>query len=56
MAQQLDLSAEDFDANDYRDRTRQRHQPLILKFYGFRAFDPKAQFCGRYWLTQNFVG
>ncbi|MCV6591708.1 MAG: CAP domain-containing protein [Silicimonas sp.] len=20
------------------------------------AFDPKAQYCGRYWLTQNFVG
>lgn len=20
------------------------------------AFDPKAQYCGRYWLTQNFIG
>jgi len=20
------------------------------------AFDPKAQFCGRFWLTQNFIG
>jgi hypothetical protein len=20
------------------------------------AFDPKAQYCGRFWLTQNFIG
>ena len=42
VAQPLGLSAEAFDASDYGDRTRQRHQPLILKFYGFRAFDQKA--------------
>jgi hypothetical protein len=43
MAQRLGLSGEEFDAGDYGDRTRQRHPHLILKFYGFRAFDQKAR-------------
>ena len=39
VAAQLNFSENNFDFADYSDRTRQRHQPLILKFYGFRAFD-----------------
>jgi hypothetical protein len=39
VAAQLNFSEKNFDFADYSDRTRQRHQPLILKFYGFRAFD-----------------
>ena len=43
VAQQLDLSDTDFNADDYSDRSCQRHQHLILKYYGFRAFDPPAR-------------
>ena len=43
LAGQLGLSPDDCDAGDYSDRTRQRHQQLILKFYGYRAFDRKAK-------------
>ena len=39
VAVQLNFSENNFYFADYSDRTRQRHQPLILKFYGFRAFD-----------------
>ena len=39
VAAQLSFSETRFDFADYSDRTRQRHQALILKFYGFRAFD-----------------
>jgi len=39
VAAQLSFSETRFDFADYGDRTRQRHQALILKFYGFRAFD-----------------
>lgn len=43
LAEQLELSGHHFDASDYSDRTRQRHQQVILKFYGYRAFDQKAK-------------
>jgi hypothetical protein len=39
VAAQLNFSESNFDFSDYSDRTRQRHQPLILKFYACRAFD-----------------
>ncbi len=38
------MSPETFDADDYNDRTRQRHQLLILKHYGYHDFDAKARF------------
>jgi TnpA family transposase len=43
VAQQLDLSPEDVVIADYTDRTRQRHQRLILKYYGFHPFDPQVR-------------
>ena len=43
MANKLGLSVELFDREEYNDRTRQRHQLTILKFYGYRAFDDVAK-------------
>ena len=43
VAQQLDLSPEDVVIADYTDRTRQRHQRLILKYYGFHPFDHQVR-------------
>lgn len=41
-ARQLELPAT-FTAADYPIRTRQRHERLILQFYGYRRFDDKAE-------------
>ena len=30
--------------------------PKVTKMSSGVAFDPKARFCGRFWLTQNFIG
>jgi TnpA family transposase len=43
VANKLGLSVELFDREEYNDRTRQRHQQIILKFYGYRAFDDLAK-------------
>ena len=41
VASQLDAGDETVEA--YPDRTRQRHQKLILEFYGFQPFDIKTE-------------
>lgn len=43
VARQLLLNSSDFDSNSYTETTRLRHQKLILEFYGFSAFDRKAE-------------
>ena len=35
--------AENFDAASYADRTRQRHEHIVLEFYGFKRFDSSAE-------------
>lgn len=30
--------------------------PKVTRMTSGAAFDPKAQYCGRFWVTQNFVG
>ena len=39
----LGYQSEDFSPNSYVKTTRQRHQKLILEFYGFSSFDSKAE-------------
>jgi Domain of unknown function (DUF4158) len=43
VASKLGLSIERVELDEYNDRTRQKHQLSILKFYGCRAFDGKAK-------------
>ena len=43
VASKLGLSTELAELDDYNNRTRQKHQRTILKFYGYRAFDTKAK-------------
>ncbi len=43
VVRKLGLSAELVKLEDYSDRTRQKHQQVILKFYGYRMFDGKAK-------------
>ena len=43
VAQQLGIDRNTFNANDYTETTRLRHQRSILKFYGFIAFDAQAE-------------
>jgi hypothetical protein len=43
LAGKLGLSTELIELDDYNDRTRQKHQQSILKFYGYRAFDDVAK-------------
>ena len=42
-AGQLNLGASGFQASDYTETTRLRHQKHILKFYGFTAYDDEAE-------------
>ncbi len=37
------LAVDVISTEDYVDRTRQRHQKLILEFYGFSSFDNKSE-------------
>lgn len=43
IARKLAISTNALDAINYSERTRQRHQHLILEYYGYRAFDIEAQ-------------
>lgn len=43
VADKLGLSVEFTELNDYNNRTRQKHQQTILKFYGYRTFDNKVK-------------
>jgi TnpA family transposase len=42
VADRAGLALAEVDIDRYDKQTLARHQQLILKFYGFRAFDPKA--------------
>ena len=43
VADRAGLALAEVDIDRYDKQTLARHQQLILKFYGFRAFDPKAR-------------
>ncbi len=43
VARHLNAQAENFDAASYADRTRQRHEHIVLEFYGFKRFDSSAE-------------
>ena len=43
VARQLDLQTDSFNAAAYANRTRQRHELIILEFYGFKRFDRTAE-------------
>jgi TnpA family transposase len=43
VADRAGLALTEVDIDRYDKQTLTRHQQLILKFYGFRAFDPKAR-------------
>lgn len=43
VANKLGLSAQLVQLDEYPDRTRQKHQKTILRFYGYRGFDRKAR-------------
>lgn len=42
VARQIVLSPEQFSTEDYSARARQRHEKLVLDFYGYRRFDGEA--------------
>ena len=43
VAHYLNVRPDDFDATSYVDRTRQRHELIALKFYGFKQFDNQVE-------------
>jgi len=43
VSNQLGLSVQLIQLDEYPDRRRQKHQQTILRFYGYRAFDRKAK-------------
>ena len=43
VAGRLSVQPESFDVTSYANRTRQRHEHIILEFYGFKRFDNKAE-------------
>ncbi|MBF0381801.1 MAG: Tn3 family transposase [Magnetococcales bacterium] len=43
VASRLDMILDGSQTEIYTDRTRQRHQKLILDFYGFRSFDADTE-------------
>jgi len=43
VARRLDLKPDSFSTVAYANRTRQRHENVILEFYGFKRFDGEAE-------------
>ncbi len=43
VAQQLDVLPDSFSTVAYANRTRQRHEHIILEFYGFKRFDGEIE-------------
>jgi len=43
VAHKLNVEHDKFDSKFYANRTRQRHENIILKFYGFKRFDGDAE-------------
>ena len=43
VAHRLNVQPDSFTVVSYADRTRQRHEHIILSFYGFKRFDNEAE-------------
>ena len=43
VVHRMKLPSESFDAASYADRTRQRHEHIVLQFYGFKRFDKTTE-------------
>jgi len=43
VARHLSVQPDCFDATFYADRTRQRHEHIILEFYGFKRFENQEE-------------
>jgi len=43
VAHRLNIQFDSFDSVNYTNRTRQRHEHIILEYYGFKWFDSSAE-------------